>query len=329
MSLKNWRSRTDLLRVGAGLAGLLMAAPSAHAVEAATSFYILGSKTTMSGYLPPPGAYGFLSNYVYSGSADIEFEAGGVTVSGGIDADAYIAMPTGLWVLHEDILGGNLAFSLTAPFAGKKMEAGAFISPTGTQLNAKRDNWAFGDPVFGTTLGWHDGKLHYTLGALVNIPVGQWELGNPVNIGFNRWVVDGTAAMTYLDPTTGLELSGAAGITFNFENPDTNYDSGTEIHGEAAAMLHLSHTFSIGLNGYAYKQITGDSGSGAVLGPFKGQVFAVGPALDYTFKIGQLPVATNLRYFYEFGVDNRLKGHAGLLNFAVPLGGHSAEQSSH
>ena len=54
MSLKNWRSRTDLLRVGAGLAGLLMAAPSAHAVEAATSFYILGSKTTMSGYLPPP-----------------------------------------------------------------------------------------------------------------------------------------------------------------------------------------------------------------------------------------------------------------------------------
>jgi hypothetical protein len=94
-------------------------------------------------------------------------------------------------------------------------------------------------------------------------------------------------------------------------------------------MLHLSHTFSIGLNGYAYKQITGDSGSGAVLGPFKGQVFAVGPALDYTFKIGQLPVATNLRYFYEFGVDNRLKGHAGLLSFAVPLGGHSAEQSSH
>ena len=76
MSTRSWRSRTDLLRFAAGLAGLLMAAPSALAVEAATSFYILGSKTTMSGYLPPPGAYGFLSNYVYSGSADIEFEAG-------------------------------------------------------------------------------------------------------------------------------------------------------------------------------------------------------------------------------------------------------------
>ena len=179
MSARLWNLKADLFRVAAGLAGLVMAAPSAHAVEAATSFYILGSKTTISGYLPPPGAYGFLSNYVYSGSADIEFEAGGVTVSGGIDADAYIAMPTALWVLNEDILGGNLAFSLTAPFAGKKMEAGAFISPTGTQLNAKRDNWAFGDPVFGTTLGWHEGKLHYTLGALVNIPVGEWELAIP------------------------------------------------------------------------------------------------------------------------------------------------------
>ena len=121
------------------------------------------------------------------------------------------------------------------------------------------------------------------------MPIGQWELGNPVNIGFNRWVVDTTAAVTYLDQTTGLELSGAVGLTYNFENPDTDYKSGTELHAEGAAMMHLSHTFSIGVNGYALRQITGDSGSGAVLGDFEGQVFAIGPALDYTFKIGQLP----------------------------------------
>ena len=62
------------------------------------------------------------------------------------------------------------------------------------------------------------------------------------------------------------------------------------------------------MNGYAYKQITGDSGSGAVLGDFEGQVFALGPALDYTFQIGQTPVVTNLRYFYEFDVENRTAG---------------------
>jgi len=77
---------------------------------------------------------------------------------------------------------------------------------------------------------------------------------------------------------------------------------------------------------YAYEQVTGDSGQGAVLGGFEGRVFALGPALDYTFKVGQTPVVTNLRYFYEFGVENRLQGFAGFLNVAIPLFGHSSEE---
>lgn len=298
----------------------------ALAVEGGTSFYLLGSKTTMAGFLPPPGFYGLLQNYAYTGSADIDFETARVELKGGVDADAYIALPTALWVTGADVLGGNLAFTLTAPFGGKRVEAGviANLLNNETELNAERDNWAFGDPVLGATLGWHDGNLHYSLGSLINVPIGQWELGNPVNIGFNRWVIDTTAALTYLDQTTGLELSGALGVTYNFENPDTDYKSGTELHAEGAAMYHASHSLSIGVNGYALKQITGDSGSGAVLGGFEGQVFAIGPALDYTFMIGQRPVATNLRYFYEFGVENRMQGHAGFFNIAIPLGGHSA-----
>lgn len=299
----------------------------ARAVEGATSFYLLGSKTTMAGYLPPPGFYGLLQNYGYSGSADISIETARVELSGGIDADAYVALPTALWVINRDMLGGNLAFTLTAPLGGKRMEAGVLSSgPNNVELNARRDNWAFGDPVLGTTLGWHTGNLHYTLGTLVNVPIGQWELGNPVNIGFNRWAIDTTAAVTYLDQASGLELSGAAGFTYNFENPDTDYKSGTELHAEGAVMLHLSHAFSIGVNGYAYQQVTGDTGSGAVLGSFEGRVLALGPALDYTFRIGQLPVATNLRYFYEFDVENRLQGSAGFLNVSIPLGGQTAAE---
>lgn len=302
--------------------GTVMFALPAQAVEGGLGFYLLGSKTTMGGYMPPPGVYGAVQNYFYSGSADINFETGGVELSGGVDADAYVALPTALWVLDRDIFGGDLAFSLTTPLGGKRVDVGILNGLNGIELNAQRDNFAFGDPVLGTSLGWHDGNLHYTLGSLINIPIGQWELGNPVNIGFNRWVVDTTAAVTYLNPETGLELSGAAGITYNFENPDTNYKSGTEFHAEAAAMMHFSPSFSLGVNGYAYKQITGDSGPGAVLGDFKGQVVALGPALDYTFHVGKTPVVTNLRYFYEFNVENRMQGHVGFFNVAVPFGGH-------
>jgi hypothetical protein len=321
--------RTVLIAQAAALTAVL--SNPAMAVEGGTSFYLLGSKTTMAGYLPAPGFYGILQNYAYSGSADIDFETAGLELSGGIEADAYIALPTAMWVLDQDILGGNLAFALTTPFGGKKMEAGAILdlAQTTKELDAERDNWAFGDPVLGSTLGWHDGNMHYSIGVLVNVPIGQWELGNPVNIGFNRWVIDTTAAVTYLNPQTKIELSGAAGLTFNFQNPDTDYKSGTEFHVEGAAMFHPSHTFSFGLNGYALKQITEDSGSGAVLGGFEGQVFALGPAIDFTFHVGNRPVITNLRYFQEFGVDNRLEGQAGFLNFVVPLGAlpaaHAAE----
>lgn len=303
-------------------ASILIAGSQAHASEGGLGFYLLGSKTTMAGYLPGPGIYGSLSNYGYLGSANIDYLNAGVIVSGDVNAKAFLPLPTVLWVTKAKIAGGNLAFSATAPFGYKKVSADALLTtPHGNPLALQfdRDNSAFGDPVFGASLGWHSPKVHYSVGMLVNVPVGQWEFGNPVSIGFHRWAVDTTGAVTYLDPASGLELSAATGVTFNVKNHDTDYKTGTELHFEAAAMKHLSHTASLGIDGYAYKQISGDSGSGAKLGPFKGQVFAIGPALDFAFKVGKTPVITNVRYFHEFGVENRMKGDAGFLTFAIPL----------
>jgi hypothetical protein len=67
----------------------------------------------------------------------------------------------------------------------------------------------------------------------------------PVNIGFSRWAIDTTVAFTCLDPKTRVEPSGAAGVTHNFENPDTDYKSGPELHAEGAAMLHVAHGLSL------------------------------------------------------------------------------------
>lgn len=321
-----FRSPSWLFR-SAAISLLLACNAPAHAAEGALGFYLLGSKTTMAGYLPGPGLYGSLSNYGYSGGANIDYENAGVIISGDVNAKAYLPLPTMLWVIDGKVAGGNLAFSATAPIGYKKVSADALLNtPRGVPIAVGfgKDNTAFGDPVMGATLGWHSGKLHYSLATLVNIPVGQWEFGNPVSIGFHRFAVDETGALTYLDPKSGLELSGAAGVTFNVKNHDTDYKTGTEVHFVWAAMKHLSHTASVGLHGYAYKQIGADSGSGALLGPFKGRVFAAGPALDYTFKIGKTPVVTNLRYLHEFGVENRMKGDVGFFNLAIPLSVASA-----
>ena len=85
------------------------------------------------------------------------------------------------------------------------------------------------------------------------------------------------------------------GITFNGENPATDYRTGTELHVEWAASKYLTKDLSVGLVGYHYQQITGDSGSGAVLGAFEGRVTALGGTIGYNFNAGKLPISTRIK----------------------------------
>ena len=72
----------------------------------------------------------------------------------------------------------------------------------------------------------------------------------------------------------------------NFENPDTNYQNGIDSHLDLAASQFVSEKMHIGLVGYLYYQLSGDSGSGAILGDFQGQVIGLGPQLGYFFNMG-------------------------------------------
>jgi hypothetical protein len=71
--------------------------------------------------------------------------------------------------------------------------------------------------------------------------------------------------------------------------------------------------------GYHYEQITGDSGSGATLGDFRGRVTALGPNVNYSFQLHKIPVATSLRWYHEFNTKNRLEGDSIFLTATIPL----------
>lgn len=75
--------------------------------------------------------------------------------------------------------------------------------------------------------------------------------------------------------------------------------------------------FKLGLAGFVYQQLTGDSGSGATLGPFEGRVYGIGPHLVATVPIDHHPVIFNLRYFQEFNAVNRFQGHS--ITFATTV----------
>jgi hypothetical protein len=177
----------------------------------------------------------------------------------------------------------------------------------------------FGDLVGMAALGWHSGKWHWTITGLLNVPVGDYREGEIANLAFHRWAGDISAAVTWLDPELGLDLSAAAGFTFNGTNEVTDYTTGTEFHVQWAISKNLTKQFSIGFIGYYYDQITGDSGPGAQLGDFEGRVTALGGTIAYNFEVGHTPVSTRLKVFREFDVENRLEGTAGFLTVAFPF----------
>ena len=114
-----------------------------------------------------------------------------------------------------------------------------------------------------------------------------------------------------------LQFNGAVGVTFNFENTATDYLSGTDFHAEWAVGREICPGLIFGVVGYDYRQLTGDSGSGAHLGPLEGSVDAIGPGLTYTTLAGKTPLILNARYYQEFNAENRWEGSTSIVSGTI------------
>jgi len=339
------------LASGSLIAIALIAAEPSNAAEQAKSVYLLGATASMAGMTPPPGTYFSSFTYFYSGegtgSAALSRSVPktGILLPGfaTLQANADVSVKANvaldvfslLWVAPETFAGGNFGFGALLPVGYQEVDVNvnaraALAFPDGTvlQRSGSRDvfgrTFAVGDPLATAFIGWSSGNWHWKVTGLLNVPVGEYDKTSLVNMGFNRWAGDLTGSLTWLDPKSGIEVSLAPGVTFNGENLDTNYKTGTEFHIEAAVMKHVSKEFAFGVAGYHYQQITGDSGSGAVLGDFKGRVSAIGPNLTYNFQVGKTPVLTSIRWLHEFNAQNRLVGDAGFVTVTIPLGGAQA-----
>jgi hypothetical protein len=191
-------------------------------------------------------------------------------------------------------------------FLKGQAQAGKFINVT-----REGDYSGVGDLVLTPLiLGWHSEYFHVLGLTNVYAPVGSYNTNRILNIGLSRWAVEPNIGVTFVHPKYGQEVSVFMGYTVNFQNPATDYTTGNEFHLEYFIGQHLPKGFALGLAGYYYQQVTGDSGSGAQLGPFKGTAVAVGPCLTYNTKIAGHMVGLNVRYYNELYVKNRLDGQS-------------------
>jgi hypothetical protein len=209
--------------------------------------------------------------------------------------------------------GARLGATVSVPF-GRYSVRGQ-IGP----LGLKDQIFTVGDPAVGLLLAGQVGQFHWQFGGTVFVPVGDYRKGALANIANNRASFDAYGALTWLEPTLGLDISNVVGVTFNGSNSDTKYRTGSEFHWEWAVSKKFQSGLSVGAVGYHYQQLTADKGAGAVLGAFKGRATAVGASLGYDFQIGKIPIMTELRYYREIEAKNRFKGNTALLSFTMPL----------
>ena len=279
----------DIAKTLAGAAGVALMVPAAMAAESLAGVYLLGFRGPLAGITPPPGFYFENDVYFYDGrlGAGRSFATGGF-VGAGLKSQLRLDLMTPLWITPVEIFGGRLGFSATFPVGRAGVATGALVStPVGRDRRRLDDSAVtYGDPFVGATLGWSHGNFHWSANLAANIPAGGYRDDELANISLNRPALDFTGAFTWLDPKIGLEISVAPGITFNWTNTATHYRTGNELHVEWGVSQYLSKDFSVGVVGYHYQQLTGDSGTGANLGPFKGRVTAVGGTLAY---ISSLP----------------------------------------
>jgi hypothetical protein len=288
------------------IASVALTNDKVEAAEAAFGTYGLGGNAFGAGITPPAGTYVTAAATYYQAEIGGAVPFHGVTLNAGAAVDFFASALNLLYVPERKVFGGNLGLGVTVPFGWMDVEATIAIGP----LSGSREvsGWGLGDIVPRAQLGWQHGDWAHTLWLQAVTPTGRYSPTFAPNIGLNRPGIDTGLAVTYTHKPTELQFNAAAGVTFNFENTDTDYQTGTEFHFEWAIGREIHKGFMIGIAGYNYRQLTGDSGAGATLGDFKSQVDAIGAGLMYTTVIDKTPFIFNLRHYHEFNAENRWEG---------------------
>jgi hypothetical protein len=261
--------------------------------------------------VPTTPGFGLLSFYYHT-----SVEAGGTLFVGGVlttgykgDADVLVVAPT--YTLASPVFGGQLALSMIGVFGNSRVSVEATVTdPLGNTMSGRFSDsvTGFGDLYPLATLKWSQGVHNFMVYGAGDIPVGAYDPNRLANIGIGHAAIDGGFGYTYLDPIKGHEFSVVAGLTYNFINPDTQYQNGVDFHLDWGASQFLSKQLQVGLVGYAYQQLSCDSGAGNQVGCFESRVFGVGPQVGYILPLAEWQGYLNLKGYKEFGAENRPEG---------------------
>lgn len=300
---------------------VVFSSTASFAVEGGAGAYLLGSRDLMAGFVPPPGTY-VANDFIYlNGSAPVLSIGGAIVTEPEIDAIVYKF--NGTEVFKGQFLGGSFALNVNVPLARADLKADTVFQQS---FRVSDDQFGLADIAITPMVGWHHGNFHTSASLSFYIPTGQYSPAeikprqgeyDVLSIGKNKPAIDPTLAITYLNPETGFEFSGALGVTINAENKTTEYLTAPELHLELASGFHLPGGLVLGATGYVYQQLGNDSGSGAEnfqkavqAKSLQARVMGVGPVVQYNTKFGSVPIIMEGKFIQEFGARRRLESES-------------------
>jgi hypothetical protein len=303
--------------------------------ESGTSFWLPGSFGSLAAV---PGTPGWAVATIYyhtsvSAGADVaaarEIQIGrfnpalNVNLNANLHASADLAIIVPSYVFATPVLGGQLAVQMGTIVGSTSANVNGTLTASLPPFSLVRTD-SIGDTVTGfgdlyplASLKWNVGVNNFMTYITGDIPVGNYSSTSLANLGLGHGAIDAGAGYTYFNPATGHEFSAVAGFTYNLKNQTTQYQSGVDFHLDWGASQFLSKQFFVGLVGYAYDQVSADSGSGDRVGAFESRVFSVGPQLGYIFPVAGKQGFLGLKSYFEFGAKDRPEGWNTWLTFAI------------
>jgi len=318
------------------VAAVLVLCPNvSHADQGGSSFWFPGQFASLAAMQQTPGwaltVIHYHSSVAATGSvaAARQIPTGKLPTTVNVDLNLSLSARADLVALAPSYTFATPVFGgqLIAGMAGQYGRTAASIAGTLTAIAGpavvtrsgvlEGSLTSYGDLAPFAQLLWNHGVNNYMAYVTGNIPVGDYDPVRLPNIGLGHGAIDVGGAYTYFNEATGNEFSGVAGFTYNFKNPDTQYRSGIDFHFDWGASHFLTKRFFVGIAGYAYQQITDDSGQNPILGGFRSRIFGVGPQIGYSFPVGGMQGFLSLRGYGEFGAANRPSGWNTWLTFSV------------
>jgi hypothetical protein len=286
---------------------------SVFAAEEGIGHYVPGAFADFMDIGPGPGLVLFDWYIHYHGSAGggRQLPFGGV-VAADISATSNTEIFGALYTIPCGFLGGKFSAGVAIPYIWLEV-TGSITGPIKTRTRTDTVS-GIGDIVLiPFWLGWSSGDFKWDVLLDVYAPTGEFHAGQLANPGLNYWTFEPMVMFSYMSKKIGLEISATAGVDFNTNNSATDYQSGDVFHVDATIAEHLplfGGLIGVGANAFYWKQFTGDSGSGALLGSFETRMSGVGPVLSYVSPkfCGGHTIITEVKWLPQMDTSKTLKG---------------------